>query len=103
MSWLEEEQILKRAKLIDVLGGDDGEAIERVGIHHVREVVADGQDGHVRIVLPGVVTASGLPEKVLASAPTVYSVTQLLTALLGSALAFLIWLPLKKFLAKPTE
>ena len=57
----------------------------------------------VKGVLPAYGPASGLPEKVLASAPTVYSVTQLLTALLGSVLAFLIWLPLKKHLAKTKE
>lgn len=54
----------------------------------------------VKGVLPAYGPTSGLPEKVLASAPAAYSVTQLLTALLGSALAFLIWLPLQKFLGK---
>lgn len=54
----------------------------------------------VKGVLPAYGPTSGLPEKVLASAPAAYSVTQLLTALLGSALAFLIWLPLQKFLEK---
>lgn len=36
--------------------------------------------------------------KVLATAKITFSVTQLITALLGSLLAYLIWLPLKKYL-----
>lgn len=36
----------------------------------------------------------------ISAARTTFSVTQLLTALIGSALAFLIWLPLKKALKK---
>ncbi len=57
----------------------------------------------VRGVLSAYGPASGLPEEALATARSVYSVKQLLTALLGGVLAFLIWLPLKKFLKKPTE
>lgn len=40
--------------------------------------------------------SSGLPEKALVIAKSTFSVTQLITALLGSLLAFLIWIPLKK-------
>lgn len=57
----------------------------------------------VKGVLSAYGPVSGLPEKALTTARTVYSVSQLLTALLGGALAFLIWLPLKKFLRKTAE
>lgn len=57
----------------------------------------------VKGVLPAFGPDSGLPEKVLGTAATTYSVAQLLTALLGAVLALLIWLPLKKFMDKPAE
>ena len=44
--------------------------------------------------------ASKLPEAALSAARANFSIVQLLTALIGSALAFLIWLPLKKALRK---
>lgn len=49
---------------------------------------------HVASKLPN---ADALPI-VLATAKTTFSVTQLITALIGSVLAYLIWLPLKKYL-----
>lgn len=59
----------------------------------------------VLIILPvfGNNVASKLPNPdalpmVLATAKTTFSVTQLITALIGSILACLIWLPLKKYL-----
>lgn len=57
----------------------------------------------VRAILPAAGEAAALPEKALAVARTTFSVTQLVTALLGSLLAFLIWLPLQKLLKKQTE
>ena len=39
---------------------------------------------------------------VLAAARTTFSVTQLITALIGSLLAYIIWLPLKKYLKNET-
>lgn len=41
---------------------------------------------------------NALPEKLLAKGQLMFSITQLITALLGSFLAFLIWIPLKKYL-----
>lgn len=59
----------------------------------------------VLIILPifGNNIASKLPNpdalpKVLATAKVTFSITQLTTALIGSALAYVIWLPLKKYL-----
>lgn len=59
----------------------------------------------VCIILPlfGNNVAAKLPKpemlpKVLAAAKTTFSVTQLTTSLIGSALAYVIWLPLKKYL-----
>lgn len=59
----------------------------------------------VCIILPlfGNNVADKLPKpemlpKVLATAKTTFSVTQLTTSLIGSALAYVIWLPLKKYL-----
>lgn len=59
----------------------------------------------VLILLPvfGDNIASHLPKPealpaVLATAKTTFSVTQLITSLIGSALAYLIWLPLQKYL-----
>lgn len=59
----------------------------------------------VLIILPifGDNIASRLPKPealpmVLATAKVTFSVTQLTTALIGSALAYLIWMPLKKYL-----
>ena len=59
----------------------------------------------VLIILPvfGNNVASKLPNPdalpmILATAKTTFSVTQLITALIGSILAYLIWLPLKKYL-----
>ncbi len=46
--------------------------------------------------------ADALPAQAIAVAKTTFSVTQLLTALLGSALAFLVWLPLRKFVQRGT-
>ncbi len=61
----------------------------------------------VLILLPlfGSDIASRLPKPealpmVLSTARITFSVTQLITALTGSILAFLIWLPLQKFLEK---
>ena len=59
----------------------------------------------VLIILPvfGGNVASKLPNpdalpKVLATAKTTFSITQLITALTGSVLACIIWLPLKKYM-----
>ncbi len=59
----------------------------------------------VLIILPvfGNNIASKLPKPealpmVLATAKVTFSITQLTTALIGSALAYVIWLPLKKYL-----
>lgn len=59
----------------------------------------------VLIILPifGDNIASKLPKPealpmVLATAKVTFSITQLTTALIGSALAYVIWLPLKKYL-----
>lgn len=59
----------------------------------------------VLIILPifGQNIASKLPKpemlpKVLATAKVTFSITQLITALIGSALAYIIWIPLKKYL-----
>lgn len=59
----------------------------------------------VLIILPafGNNVASKLPKPdalpaVLATAKTTFSITQLITALIGSVLAYLIWLPLKKYI-----
>lgn len=59
----------------------------------------------VAVILPafGSNVAAKLPKpealpKVLAAAKITFSVTQLVTALLGSLLAFLIWIPLSKYL-----
>ena len=57
----------------------------------------------VRAVLPAAGEAAKLPEKALSVARTTFSVTQLITALLGSLLAFLIWLPLQKLLKKKED
>lgn len=61
----------------------------------------------VLIILPifGGSIASHLPKPealpmVLATAKTTFSITQLITALIGSALAYMIWLPLQKYLTK---
>lgn len=43
---------------------------------------------------------SALSEKQLALGKITFSATQLITALLGSVLAFIIWIPLKKLLKK---
>ena len=59
----------------------------------------------VLIILPvfGNNIAAKLPNpdalpKALATAKVTFSITQLTTALIGSALAYVIWLPLKKYL-----
>lgn len=39
-----------------------------------------------------------LNEKQIAMGTTTFSITQLITALIGAALAFIIWIPLKKYL-----
>ena len=59
----------------------------------------------VLIILPifGNNIAAKLPNpdalpKILATAKVTFSITQLTTALIGSALAYVIWLPLKKYL-----
>lgn len=59
----------------------------------------------VLIILPifGDNVAAKLPKPealpmVLATARTTFSITQLITALIGSVLSYLIWLPLKKYL-----
>mgnify|MGYP001048591704 FL=1 len=43
---------------------------------------------------------ASLSDKQLAMGKTMFSVTQLITAAAGSLLAFIIWIPLKKFLKK---
>ena len=60
------------------------------------------------VILPlfGNNVASRLPKpealpKVLSTAKVTFSITQLITALLGSILAYLIWIPLKKYLKNP--
>lgn len=64
----------------------------------------------VLIILPifGDNIAAKLPKpealpKVLATARITFSVTQLTTSLIGSALAYVIWLPLKKYLQNQTD
>lgn len=64
----------------------------------------------VLIILPlfGSNIAGKLPKpealpKVLATARITFSVTQLITALIGSALAYVIWIPLKKYLKNGQE
>ena len=59
----------------------------------------------VLIILPifGDNIASKLPKPealpvVLATAKVTFSITQLTTALIGSVLAYVIWMPLKKYL-----
>lgn len=47
--------------------------------------------------------SSGLPDPALAVAKTTFSVTQLITSLIGSALAFVIWQALKVFLKNSNE
>lgn len=48
-------------------------------------------------IAPHLPKPEALP-KVLAAAKVTFSLTQLVTALLGSLLAYLIWMPLKKYL-----
>ncbi|MCM1125695.1 MAG: ECF transporter S component [Lachnospiraceae bacterium] len=64
----------------------------------------------VLIILPfwGNNIAGKLPKpealpKVLATARVTFSITQLITALIGSALAYIIWMPLKKYLKSGQE
>lgn len=64
----------------------------------------------VLIILPifGQNIAGKLPKpealpKVLATARVTFSATQLITALIGSVLAYLIWIPLKKYLKDGQE
>ncbi len=60
----------------------------------------------ILVILPlfGSNVAAKLPKpealpKVLATARVTFSLTQLITALIGSVLAWLVWIPLKKYLA----
>lgn len=46
---------------------------------------------------------SALNEKQLAMGRSMFSLTQLVTALIGSLLAYIIWLPLKKFLKSENQ
>ena len=55
----------------------------------------------VLLVLQLLGPSSGLPDAALTAAKTTFSVTQLITALIGSAFAFIIWQPLKRFLKHP--
>ncbi len=64
----------------------------------------------VLIILPlfGDNVAAKLPKPealpmVLATARTTFSITQLITALIGSALAYIIWIPLKKYIKSGRE
>lgn len=64
----------------------------------------------VLVILPtfGSNIASRLPKPealpaVLNTAKVTFSITQLITALTGSLLAYLIWLPLQKYLQKDTD
>ncbi len=55
----------------------------------------------VLLVLQLLGPSSGLPEAALNVAKFTFSVTQLITSLIGSALAFVVWQPLKKYLKHP--
>lgn len=57
----------------------------------------------VKAVLPAFFPASGLPEAAMGAASVQFSITQLVTALLGSVLAVLLWAPLGKYLKKPVQ
>ena len=46
---------------------------------------------------------SALNEKQLVMGRSMFSLTQLVTALIGSLLAYLIWLPLKKYLKNENQ
>lgn len=52
----------------------------------------------VCVLLPNF--GGSLPPKAIAAANVTFSLTQLITALTGSLLAFIIWIPLKNFLKK---
>ncbi|MBQ7871418.1 MAG: ECF transporter S component [Oscillospiraceae bacterium] len=54
-----------------------------------------------QVILPLLGPGSGLKAPALAAAAANFSLPQLLTALIGSALAFAVWLPLEKYLKKP--
>lgn len=55
----------------------------------------------VLLVLQLLGPSSGLPETALTVARTTFSVSQLITSLLGSVLTFLVWQPLKNVLKRP--
>lgn len=55
--------------------------------------------GHIAAKLP---KPEALPG-VLKAAKTTFSVTQLITSLMGSVLAYIVWMPLKKWMANETE
>lgn len=57
----------------------------------------------VKGILPVFFPGTGLPEAAMNVASVQFSVTQLVTALLGSVLAVLIWAPLGRFLKKPEQ
>lgn len=57
----------------------------------------------VKTVLPAFFPKSGLPEKLLTAASAQFSVTQLVTALIGSFLAVLLWASLEKVLKKQVQ
>lgn len=54
----------------------------------------------VKTILPVYGPSSGVADKLLNKLSLSYGVPQLVTALLGSLLAFLIWMPLKKYLSR---
>lgn len=55
----------------------------------------------VLLVLQLLGPSSGLPEAALTVARATFSVSQLITSLLGSVLTFLVWQPLKNVLKRP--
>ena len=54
----------------------------------------------VQLVLPLLGPGSGLPEKALLMARTTFSVTQLICGLIGSALAYAVWMLIGKHIDK---
>lgn len=54
-----------------------------------------------QVILPILGPTSGLKTPALAAAAVNFSIPQIITALIGSALAFAIYLPLQKYLRRP--
>lgn len=55
----------------------------------------------VKTILPCFGVAAGIPAAKLAVLASNYGLPQLITALLGSVVAFFVWTPLKKYLKNP--